>query len=148
MDISLITSKLEGFARRVGRSAARTPLLLYYVLQSNETSVKDKAIIATCLAYLILPVDIIPSSKFSILGWADEILSIEIVFDRMRKYINPEMYAKAEKQLDKWIPEKSSNTVSSYTITKSSSTTQNSNSSSLSKSQQEQLESITSKWKK
>ena len=148
MDISLITSKLEAFSRRVGRSAARTPLLLYYVLQSNETSVKDKAIIATCLAYLILPVDLIPSSKFSILGWADEILSIEIVFDRMRKYITPEMYAKAEEQLDKWIPEKSSSTVSSYTITKSSSPTQNSNSSSLSKSRQEQLESITKKWKK
>ena len=87
MDISLISYKLEGFARRVGRSAARTPLLLYYVLQSNETTIKDKAIIATCLAYLILPIDLIPSSKFSILGWADEILSIEIVFDRMRKYI-------------------------------------------------------------
>lgn len=147
MDISLITSKLEGFARRVGRSAARTPLLLYYVLQSNETSVKDKAIIATCLAYLILPVDLIPSSKFSILGWADEILSIEIVFDRMRKYITPEMYAKAEEQLDKWIPEKSNTSHSSATTIPPPSQ-QKINPSGLSRSQQEQLESITKKWKK
>lgn len=147
MDISLITSKLEGFARRVGRSAARTPLLLYYVLQSNETSVKDKVIIATCLAYLILPIDLIPSSKFSILGWADEILSIEIVFDRMRKYMTPEMYAKAEEQLDKWIPEKSSTSYPS-TTTISSPSQQKINISSLSKYQKEQLESITKKWKK
>lgn len=147
MDISLITSKLEAFSRRVGRSAARTPLLLYYVLQSNETSVKDKAIIATCLAYLILPVDLIPSSKFSILGWADEILSIEIVFDRMRKYITPEMYAKAEEQLDKWIPEKNNGVNSSVTIV-SSSNQQITSNSGLSKSQQEQLQSISAKWKK
>lgn len=147
MDISLITSRLEGFARRVGRSAARTPLLLYYVLQSNETSVKDKAIIATCLAYLILPIDLIPSSKFSILGWADEILSIEIVFDRMRKYMTPEMYAKAEEQLDKWIPEKNNGVNSSVTIV-SSSNQQITSNSGLSKSQQEQLQSISAKWKK
>lgn len=147
MDISLITSRLEGFVRRVGRSAARTPLLLYYVLQSNETSVKDKAIIATCLAYLILPIDLIPSRKFSILGWADEILSIEIVFDRMRKYMTPEMYAKAEEQLDKWIPEKNNGVNSSVTIV-SSSNQQITNNSGLSKSQQEQLQSISAKWKK
>jgi uncharacterized membrane protein YkvA (DUF1232 family) len=112
MDISLLSSKLEGFARRVGKSAARTPLLLYYVLQSKDTSLKDKAIIATCLAYVILPIDLIPTSKFSLLGWADEILSIEIVFDRMRKYITPEMNSKAEKQLNKWIPQNNSSVVS------------------------------------
>ena len=146
MDISLITSKLEGFARRVGRSAARTPLLLYYVLQSNETSVKDKAIIATCLAYLILPIDLIPSSKFSILGWADEILSVEIVFDRMRKYITPEMYAKAESQLDKWIPNQSTSTTTNTTSSTPPSSTIKSGG--LSASQQKQLDNIVSKWKK
>lgn len=107
MDISLISSKLEGFARRVGKSVARTPLLLFYILQSDETSLKDKAIIATCLAYVILPIDLIPSSKFPILGWADEILSVEIVYDRMRKYITSELMAKTEKQLEEWIPESS-----------------------------------------
>ena len=146
MDVSLISSKIEGFARRVGRSAARTPLLLYYVLQSNDTSVKDKAIIATCLAYLILPVDLIPSTKFPILGWADEILSIEIVYDRMRKYVTPEMHAKAEEQLDQWIPEKVCTVSSSATMP--SPIQQKSNSSGLSKSQQEQLQSISAKWKK
>lgn len=115
MDISLISKKIEGFARRVGRSAARMPLLLYYVLRSNNTSLRDKAIIATCFAYVILPIDLIPSSKFSILGWADEIISIEIVFDRMRKYITAEMYNKVEKQLDAWISNSSSTSKPSQT---------------------------------
>ncbi len=138
MDISLISKKIEGFARRVGRSAARTPLLLYYVLRSDKTSLRDKAIIATCLAYVILPIDFIPYSKFSILGWADEILSIEIVYDRMRKYITPEMYNKVEKQLDAWIPESSS----------TSKTSQNNTTSNyISQSQKQKVGAISKKWK-
>lgn len=87
------------------------------MLQSNNTSLRDKAIIATYLAYVILPIDLIPSSRFSMLGWADEILSIEIVFDRMRKYITLEMYDKVEKQLDAWIPNTSSTSKSSQNNT-------------------------------
>jgi uncharacterized membrane protein YkvA (DUF1232 family) len=141
MDISLLSSKLEGFARRVGKSAARTPLLLYYVLQSKDTSLKDKAIIATCLAYVILPIDLIPTSKFSLLGWADEILSIEIVFDRMRKYITPEMNSKAEKQLNKWIPQNNSSVVSQIQ-------SQGIIGSTLQQSQQQKIDKIKNKWNK
>lgn len=103
MEISLLWNGFKGFAQRVGRRAARTPLLLYYVLKSDSTSKKDKAIIYIALAYLVLPIDILPVRKFHILGIVDEYLSIEIIFDRMQKYITPSMYAQAEKQLDAWI---------------------------------------------
>lgn len=103
MEISLLWNGFKGFAQRVGRRVARTPLLLYYVLKSDSTSKKDKAIIYAALAYLVLPIDILPVSKFHILGIVDEYLSIEIIFDRMQKYITPSMYAQAEKQLDAWI---------------------------------------------
>lgn len=104
MDLNLLWKHFGDFAKRVGRSMARTPLLLYYVLKDDKPTTKDKAIIYAALAYLILPVDLIPASRIPILGWADEILSIEIVFDRMRKYITPEMLRQADAQLDKWIP--------------------------------------------
>lgn len=104
MDLNLLWNNLGSFARPVGRSMARTPLLLYYVLKDDKTTAKDKAIIYSALAYLILLVDLISARKHPILGWADEILSIEIVYDRMRKYITPEMLRRAEDQLDKWIP--------------------------------------------
>lgn len=103
MEISLLWNGFKGFAQRVGRRAARTPLLFYYVLKSDSTSKKDKAIIYTALAYLVLPIDILPVHKFHVLGFVDEYLSIEIIFDRMQKYITPSMYAQAEKQLDAWI---------------------------------------------
>ena len=143
MDISLLSPKIEGFARRVGRSAARTPLLLYYILQSCDTSMRDKAIIATCLAYVILPVDLIPSRRFSIFGWADEILSIEIVFDRMRKYITPGMLSKAEAQLDKWIPNSNSKANSQAIYSSQNGHLANSNSTS---SIHQQAKNITKKW--
>ena len=76
---------------------------MYYVLKSDSITKKDKAIIYTALAYLVLPIDILPIRKFPILGIVDEYLSIEIIFDRMQKYITPSMYAQAEKQLDSWI---------------------------------------------
>lgn len=103
MELSLLWNGFKGFARRVGRRTARTPLLLYYVLKSDSTSKKDKAIIYATLAYLILPIDILPVRKYNILGFVDEYLSIEIIFDRMQKYITQTMYAQAEKQLDAWI---------------------------------------------
>lgn len=93
----------KGFTQRVGRRTARTPLLLYYVLKSDKTTTKDKAIIYASLAYLILPIDILPTSRFRLLGFVDEFLAIHVVFDRMQKYITPTMHAQAEKQLDEWL---------------------------------------------
>ena len=103
MEISLLWNGFTGFAQSVGRRAARTPLLLYYALKSDSISKKDQAIIYAAQAYLILPIDILPVRKFHILGIVDEYLSIEIIFDRMQKYITPSMYVQAEKQLDMWV---------------------------------------------
>ena len=103
MELSLLWNSFKGFAQRVGRRTARTPLLLYYVLKSDTTSKRDKAIIYAALAYLILPVDVIRSNRFGLLGWIDEFLAINVVFDRMQKYITPTMYTQAERQLDEWM---------------------------------------------
>lgn len=103
MELSLLWNSFKGFAQRVGRRTARTPLLLYYVLKSDTTSKRDKAMIYAALAYLILPVDVIRSRRFGLLGWVDEYLAINVVFDRMQKYITPTMYTQAKRQLDEWM---------------------------------------------
>ena len=102
MELSLLWNGFKGFAQRVGRRTARTPLLLYYVLKSDATSIRDKSLIYASLAYLLLPFDVLSTRKFGIFGWTDEFLSINIIFDRMRKYITSAMYADAERQLDEW----------------------------------------------
>ena len=103
MELSLLWNGFKGFAQRVGRRTARTPLLLYYVLKSDKTTTRDKAVIYVALGYLLLPFDIMPVRKFGVFGWTDEFLSINVVFDRMQKYITPAMYADAERQLDEWL---------------------------------------------
>ena len=52
-------------------------------------------------AYGKLPVPVKEGSTF--LGWVDEYLAINVVFDRMQKYITPTMYTQAERQLDEWM---------------------------------------------
>ena len=103
MELSLLWNGFKGFAQRVGRRTARTPLLLYYVLKSDTTLIRDKAIIYAALGYLLLPIDVMSIRKFGIFGWTDEYLSIQVVFDRMEKYITPKMYADADRQLDEWL---------------------------------------------
>ena len=102
MELSLLWNGFKGFAQRVGRRTTRTPLLLYYVLKNDTTLIRDKAIIYAALGYLLLPIDVMSIRKFGIFGWTDEYLSIQVVFDRMEKYITPKMYADAERQLDEW----------------------------------------------
>ena len=58
MELSLLWNGFKGFAQRVGRRTARIPLLLYYVLKSDATSMRDKVLIYASLAYLLLPFDV------------------------------------------------------------------------------------------
>lgn len=97
--------RIKEYAMKVGRVAIRPAVLLYYVMQSKDTPLRDKATIFGALAYLVLPVDILDAKRLPILGWLDEITSLAVAIQRMSKYITPEMEAKADAVLDRWFPE-------------------------------------------
>ena len=101
-DVAEFFLKMKYYALKMGRKAARPVLLLYYVMQSEETPQKDKAIIVGALAYLFLPIDLLKAKHLPILGWLDEIAPISLAYKRVSKYITPEMEAKADAQLDAW----------------------------------------------
>lgn len=105
IDYSSLWNGMKSYAIKVGRVAARPALLLYYVMQSEETPMKDKLIIFGTLAYIILPIDFIKAKKLPFIGWIDEVVSLAVAVQRMQKYVTPEMEAKADAQLDKWFPE-------------------------------------------
>lgn len=90
------------YSKRVGRIATRPLLLLYYVMKSPDTPKRDKVIISAAIAYVVLPINIISVKRFPIIGWVDEVLSIAVAYDRMKRHITPEMERKADEQLDKW----------------------------------------------
>ena len=105
IDYASIWDGMKNYAVKVGRVAARPVLLLYYVMRSEETPMKDKLTIFGALAYVILPVDLLNAQRLPLIGWIDEVVSLVVAVQRMQKYITPEIEAKADAQLDKWLPE-------------------------------------------
>lgn len=102
IDYESIWENIKKYSKKVGRTATRPLLLLYYVMKSDEVPSKDKLTIFGAIAYVILPVDLLNAKRLPIIGWIDEILSLTVAFKRMQKYITPEMEAKADNQLDRW----------------------------------------------
>ena len=54
--------KIHRIAKRAGAKLVYAALILYYSIDSNKMSIKDKAIIIGALGYLITPLDFIPDA--------------------------------------------------------------------------------------
>ena len=93
------------WCRKVGRTAARPVLLLWYVMRSPTTPRKDKLAIFVSLAFLVFPIDILDAKRLPVIGWLDEIVSIAVMIQKMTKYITPQMQYRVDELLDKWFSE-------------------------------------------
>lgn len=93
---------INSYAQKVGKTAARPALLLFYVMKSPETTTADKLMIASSLAYLILPLNFISAKRLPVIGWLDEAVALVIMVQKMAKRITPEIQAQAEATLDRW----------------------------------------------
>lgn len=109
INYDVLRMRLKRFALFAGRMAARPALLLYYVLTSRETPFKDKMVIFTTLAYVVLPIDLLSTKRLPIIGWADEIASLSVTYEKLCKYITPEIERKADAVLDRWFASDYSN---------------------------------------
>lgn len=105
INYSALWGRLRDYATKAGRVSVRPMLLLYYVMKSKETPKKDKMLIFSTLAYIILPIDILDARRIPIFGWFDEIASLSVTYQKMRKNITPEMEAKVDAILDNRFPE-------------------------------------------
>lgn len=111
IEIPSLWDKIKIYAKKVGRVAARPVLLLYYVMKSDATQMKDKLTIFGALAYVVLPVDLLSAKRLPIIGWIDEVVSLSVAVQRMQKYITPEMERKADETLDRWFRYEESHTM-------------------------------------
>lgn len=90
-------TKLRKHAVHAGIKVVYSGLVLYYALQSPNTSTRDKAIIYGALGYLILPIDIIPDLIPG--GFADDLGVLLFAAARVGMSIDGEVKRRAKDKL-------------------------------------------------
>lgn len=105
IDKESLWEAIKEWSRKAGRATTRPALLLWEVLKSGDVSLKEKAIIVACLAYLVLPVDLIPFKRWFLLGLTDEALSLTVVLNKVNRHVTPQIKRRVEDTLDRWFPE-------------------------------------------
>ena len=98
---SRLWKKLGKVARKAGRKAVYYVLVLYYVARDSAVPTKLKLKILGALGYFILPLDFIPDAILG-LGFTDDLAALAWALYTMRKYVTPEIKAKARQRLREW----------------------------------------------
>ena len=93
--------KISRIAKRAGAKLVYAALILYYTLQSDKVSKKDKAIIIGALGYMISPLDAIPDA-IPIAGLTDDLAVLLYVLKKVWTDVDPEIKENARKRLSKW----------------------------------------------
>ena len=93
--------KISRIAKRAGSKLVYAALILYYTLQSDKISVKDKAIIIGALGYLISPLDVIPDA-IPTAGLGDDMAVLLFVLNKIWGNVSDDVKDKAKERLNKW----------------------------------------------
>lgn len=93
--------KISRIAKRAGAKLVYAALLLYYTLQSDRISTKDKAIIVGALGYMISPIDVIPDA-IPIAGLTDDLAVLIYVLKKVWVDVDPEVKERAKEKLNSW----------------------------------------------
>ena len=96
--------KISRIAKRAGAKLVYVALVLYYTLQSDKVSVKDKAVIIGALGYLISPLDLIPDA-FPIAGLTDDLTVLLFVLKKVWGDVSDDVKEKAKAKLTQWFDE-------------------------------------------
>lgn len=91
---SKLWEKLRRVFKRIGEELLFNVLLLYYVMESDDVPLKDKALIVGALGYFICPIDFIPD-VIPVAGYTDDLAAILAVVQTVSAYATPEIVAKA-----------------------------------------------------
>jgi uncharacterized membrane protein YkvA (DUF1232 family) len=96
--------KISTIAKRAGAKLVYAALILFYTLESDKVSVKDKAIIIGALGYLISPLDVVPDA-IPIAGLSDDLAVLIYVLHKVWGGVSDEVKMKAKAKLNQWFDE-------------------------------------------
>ena len=95
--------KIQRVAKRAGAKLVYVALILYYLIQSDKVSLKDKAIIIGALGYLISPLDAVPDAiPIPIAGLSDDLGVLLYVLNKVWSSVDDDMKKQAREKLSKW----------------------------------------------
>ena len=93
--------KISRIAKRAGVKLVYSALILYYTLESDKVSTKEKAIILGALGYLISPLDLVPDG-IPIAGLSDDLAVLLYVIHKIWGNVSDDIKLKAKNKLSKW----------------------------------------------
>jgi uncharacterized membrane protein YkvA (DUF1232 family) len=96
--------KISKVAKRAGAKLVYSALVLYYMLQSKNVTVKEKAIIIGALGYLISPLDVLPDA-IPIVGLSDDLSVLVYVISKVWGDVPEDVKIKAQEKLADWFDE-------------------------------------------
>ena len=96
--------KIHRIAKRAGVKLVYAALILYYSLESDKVSLKDKAIVIGALGYLISPLDVVRDA-IPIAGLGDDLAVLIYILHKIWGDVEDEVKAKAQAKLSQWFDE-------------------------------------------
>lgn len=95
--------RLEKYIKKVGRTAGKPLLTVYYVLKADSTPDEEKSKIKLALIAVLFPVSL--SDFIGQLLWFGKGAAAVYAYDLVRKYITPFIEMQVEAKLDEWFNE-------------------------------------------
>ncbi len=101
---SEFVEKISRIAKRAGAKLVYAALILFYTLQSDRISVKNKALIIGALGYMISPLDVVPDA-IPIVVLSDDLAVLLYVLKTVWTDVDPSIKDRAKEKLSKWFDE-------------------------------------------
>ena len=98
---SKLLRKLSSAARWAGAKVVYVVLLLYYMLRSDDVSLKEKSKILGALGYFILPTDMV-LDFIPLLGYTDDMAALMWALHTVVTNITPQIKLRAKEKLGEW----------------------------------------------
>lgn len=96
--------KIKNYSKSAGTTVVYGVLLLYYVMNDEQVTLKTKLSIAAALGYFILPTDAI-FDLTPLIGYSDDLGVLLFALSQVSANITPEIKEKARNKLGDWFGE-------------------------------------------
>lgn len=93
---------IKKFAVKAGRGTCKPLLYFYYVMQDENTTTAEKALVYGAILYFVSPWDLLPRRVLGLLGVLDDAAVMAFVLKKVKGKITPEIETSVNTTLDSW----------------------------------------------